>query len=95
MNREEVYRLLDGEREYQDSLGTDRTDGVNRTVGDYITMLQHYQMELVRQWTLNPGCEQALDVIRKIGGISVHCMEDHGAPPRKKVNVTYDNDYEH
>lgn len=94
MNRNEVYNLLDGERDYQDSLGSDRTDGAKRTVGDYIVMLQHYQNELVRQWTLNPGNEQALDVMRKIGGIAVHCMEDHGAPPRKRVVTDYDNDYE-
>lgn len=82
MLREDVYKLIDGERDYQDNLGSDRTDGVFRTVGDYITMLQYYQTQLIEQWTINPGCEQALNVMRKIAGIAVHCMEDHGAPKR-------------
>ena len=34
-------------------------------------------------WSMNAGDEDALDVVRKIGGIAVHCMEDHGAPERE------------
>lgn len=82
MNRAEVYRRIDSERDYQDRLPGSRTDGRPHTVGDYVTMLQHYQNELVREWTMNPGDYRALDVIRKIAGIAVHCMEDHGAPSR-------------
>lgn len=82
MERKDVYRLIDGERSYQDNLGSDRTSGVSHTVGDYITMMSHYQAELARDYTLKPGDEYALDVIRKIAGTAVHCMEDHGALPR-------------
>jgi hypothetical protein len=82
MRRTSVYKLLDGEREYQNNLPPSRTDYVERTVGDYITMMGHYYNKMVEAWTVNPGDEQALDVMRKIGGIAVHCMEDHGAPPR-------------
>jgi len=80
--RAQVYAALDSEREYQDVLGSDRTDGSQHTVGDYIVMLQHYQNELVSAWTKNAGTNKALEVMRKIGGIAVHCMEDHGAIPR-------------
>ena len=55
-------------------------------VGDYITMLSHYQQKLIQAWTLSPGNDQALDVMRKIAGIAVHCMEDHGSVKRE-VNV--------
>jgi len=82
MTRKQVYKLVDGEREYQDNLPPTRTDGVERTVGDYITMLQYYNNKLIEAWTMNPGNEQALDVMRKIAGIAVHCMEDWGAPGR-------------
>jgi hypothetical protein len=80
--REEVYKAIDSERDYQDVLSSDRTDGLPRSVGDYITMLQYYQHQLVEEWTMNPGNEQSLHVMRKIAGIAVHCMEDHGAPLR-------------
>lgn len=86
-NREHVYIVIDTEREYQDKLGSERTDGTDHTVGDYVTMMQHYQNELVRAWTLNAGDDAALEVMRKIAGIAVHCMEDHGAPVRNYVVV--------
>lgn len=82
MEREQVYKLIDGERDYQDQLGGDRSDGHPRSVGDYVTMLSHYQTKSVAAWTDNPGDSQALAVIRKIAAIAVHCMEQHGAPHR-------------
>lgn len=83
MSREGVYRLIDGERDYQNALGPDRTDGAPRTVGDYLTMMQHYLAKATEAWVMNPGDQEALDVVRKLGGIAVHCMEDHGAPERR------------
>lgn len=83
MNRKEVYELVDGERAYQDSLPHTRTDGSAKTVGDYLVLLQHYQNEATKAWTVNAGTEAALDVVRKIAGIAVGCMEAHGAPARK------------
>lgn len=82
MKRKDVYKLIDGERDYQDALPPSRSDGNQRSVGDYITMMGHYYNKLLAAWTDNPADEQALDVMRKIGGIAVHCMEDHGAPER-------------
>lgn len=85
LTRQQVYSLVDGERRYQDRLPSSRTDGSQHTVGDYVTMLQHYQTKLVAAWTENAGTDAALDVMRKIAGIAVHCMEDHGAPPRNEL----------
>lgn len=75
--REQIYNLIDGERDYQDKLGPDRTDGGTRTVGDYITMMTYYVTTMHAEWTKNPGDEQALNVMRKCAGIAVHCMEDY------------------
>lgn len=83
--RDFVYRAIDSERGYQDELPSSRTDGHPLTVGDYITMMQHYQTELVTAWTKNSGDRQALHVMRKLAGIAVHCMEDHGAPFRGEL----------
>lgn len=82
--REEVYNAIDSERDYQDGLDCDRTDHKDHSVGDYTVMLNHYMQELNKAWTLNAGDHYALDVMRKIGGIAVHCMEDHGAIEREK-----------
>lgn len=83
MTRNEVYEIIDGERDYQDKLPNTRTAGVPHTVGDYITILRHYIMKADEAYTTKAGDEAALEVIRKIAGTSVHCMEDHGAPKRK------------
>jgi hypothetical protein len=85
--RYEVYRAIDGERDYQDWLGSDRSDGMPRSVGDYLTLLRAYLAKADAAWTDNPGDRPALHVIRKIAGIAVHCMEDHGAPPREAPPV--------
>jgi hypothetical protein len=84
MNREDVYKLIDGEREYQDSLDHTRTDGCAKGVGDYLTLLRAYLREAEEGWVRSAGNTKGLESIRKIAGIAVHCMEVHGAPARKR-----------
>ena len=84
MNRSDVYAAIDGERDYQDSLGPDRVEPSERphSVGEYITMLSTYLRKAQDDWTLQAGEVAALHQIRKIAAIVVHCMEDNGAPRR-------------
>jgi hypothetical protein len=82
LTRYQVFALIDQERAYQDSLPSSRTDGKDKTVGDYLTMLRGYLTKAEAAWNDNAGVVPALDIIRKIGGISVRCMEEHGAPSR-------------
>ena len=88
--RDRVYRVIDGERDYQDHLKKDRTEfptdgtrSIKHSVGDFCTMMQHYQTELIEAWTKNPGDSAALHTMRKIAAIAVNCMEQHHAPARK------------
>lgn len=85
MTRAQVYALIDGERDYQDSLGTDRREPfeVPHCTGEYLVMLATYLRKAEDAWTNTAGNHDALDQIRKIAAIAVHCMEDNGAPPRK------------
>ena len=84
MTRREVYDLIDGERIYQDSLL--RPGGVRSTgpqpASCYLLLLKEYLDRAVTAWADNHGDVRALDVVRKIAGIAVRCMEEHGAPPR-------------
>jgi hypothetical protein len=85
--REEVYRAVDTERNYQDSLGPSRCEfesGAMRhhSVGDHLVMLHEYVKRAFEAWVNNPGDQQALEVVRKVAGIAVRCMEYHGAPTR-------------
>jgi hypothetical protein len=87
MERTEVYKLIDGERDYQDSLATlrnwseaDRNPA--QSVGDFLTLMDVYLHKAQVAYADNPGDTAALDVVRKMAGIAVYCMEEHGAPPR-------------
>jgi hypothetical protein len=84
MTRQDVYHLIDGERDYQDNLGIDRNDPseLTHSVGDYLTMIDIYLRRAQNALINKQGIVATLDAIRTIGGIVVHCMEEHGAPPR-------------
>lgn len=79
MEREKVYKLINGERDYQDTKWT----GHKHEVGAYILLLEEYAKRAREQWTDSNSDVSALDMIRKVAGIAVHCMEEHGAPSRK------------
>lgn len=78
MERNEVYKLIDTEREYQDK----KWKGHKHEVGAYILLLEDYVLQARIAWVQNSGDHYALDNIRKIAGIAVHCMEEHETPAR-------------
>jgi hypothetical protein len=86
--RQDVYKAIDSERAFRDKfVGTNPThqdpNRPSHTTGEYLVMLTVYLREAQEAWLRNPGDLEALRSIRKIAGISVHCMEDHGAPKRE------------
>jgi len=87
--RQEVYEAIDTERDYQDRIIANdptRHDAVvdaDHSVGAYLTMLDTYLRRAQDAWTDHAGHAKALEVVRKIAGIAVHCLEDHGAPKRQ------------
>ena len=83
MDRTEVYRLIDGERAYQNAMEDKNGWQKKKAVGEWIVLIHHYTTEMDKAWAKNTGDTQALDVMRKIAGIAVHCMEQNGAPPRQ------------
>jgi hypothetical protein len=87
VTRREVYDAIDTERSYQLHVveeDSERYDDSlpDHSVGDYLVMLDTYLLQAKVAWTKNAGDAKALHDIRKIAGIAVHCMEDHGAPKR-------------
>jgi hypothetical protein len=71
-----IFPLIDGERDYQDSLDSSRTDGFQHDTYDYLVMLDTYIRRAYDAWTENSGLWPCLDNVRKIAGIVVHCLED-------------------
>ncbi len=85
LTRQEVYDIIDGERQYQDSRvdpDPHRRGIAFHSVGDFGIMLHEYMGRFDKAWVDGKGTNDALEVIRKIAGICVKCMEIHGAKPR-------------
>lgn len=84
-SRSNVYAAIDSERDYQANvIAEDKSicGTIPKSLGDYIVMLQAYMNRTHETWVSTPGNEATLHFIRKIAGIAVKCMEQHGAPTR-------------
>lgn len=79
MERSRVYEIIDSERDYQDK----KWSGQKHEPGAYILLLEEYVKRAREIWANSDGDLPALDCVRKVAGIAVHCMEEHGAPSRK------------
>lgn len=87
MDRTEVYRIIDTERDYQERMGQQNSWGQgqgasNHSVGDFLSMLQAYLARAHEAYVSNTGDQATLQFVRKLAGICVACMERHGAEPR-------------
>lgn len=71
-----VLDAISRERDYQDTLPSSRTDGSEKDVYGYLVMYDTYMRAAMDAWTTNAGPYHALDVVRKLAGIIVHCFED-------------------
>lgn len=92
MTKEEVYKVIETERDYQDSKwGETASSGNlgqgNRTIDEFSLYVAGYANDLV-QITSHSGDPNAkLDVMRKIAALCVACFEQHGCPERKKTDM--------
>lgn len=88
MKRQDVYSLIDGERNYQDAkwghtLSGGRPGHGERTVDEFSLYISGYTGDLV-DFASHFGNEAGkLEIIRKIAGLCVACMEQHDTLPRK------------
>lgn len=83
LTRNEVYTVINSERDYQDNISGNMEHRGFPTVEAELLMMEHYVAEARREWVNthgNPG--PALEMMRKVAGIAVRCFEHHGCPPR-------------
>ncbi len=90
VERDEVFDVLDGEREYQIEKWGERVT----PIGDFLVYMQDYLTQAFNQATRVPGpdllTENTLATIRKVTALGVACMEQWGAPSRQEVNPITD-----
>ena len=91
MERVEVYKVIDGERDYQDEKWKGTASGdtpgkgaLDRSVDEYALYIQGYTNELTHLASHYGNPSMKLDVVRKIAALAVACMERHGAVERKQ-----------
>ena len=88
VSREEVYKVIDGERAYQDMRWNESTTptGGFHTVPEFVLYMEHYLQEARRLLSTQPdpkANEDGLDFVRKVTAMGVACMEQNGAVERK------------
>lgn len=81
MDRVEVYKLIDGERDYQDKKWGN-LDTIN-SVGDFLNYMRNELNYAGAGYHGADHPEEALRHIRKLAGVCVACMEHHKTEPRQ------------
>ena len=77
--RNGVYDAIDSERTYQDNLA--RNDVKEQTPMEHLSIIRRICRDMEDAWYDKSG-QPSMDYMRKIAGVAVRCMEQHGAPVR-------------
>jgi hypothetical protein len=86
MQRTDVYKRIDGERDYQDATWVarrtaDGTPDEDKPVAEWINYIE-YHLSRAKERVYHLDTEGALAEIRKVTALGVRTMEIHGAPER-------------
>lgn len=86
--RKEVYEAIDSERAYQDSRWNESTttSGGHHSISEWLAYIEDYLREAQHLLAREPkqvSDPKAIQIVRKIAGMAVKCMEEHGAPRRE------------
>lgn len=86
IDRKEVYAAIDAEREYQNKWDRCESEGNHSTL-EFSAIMEDYLHELRHLQARNAGESvelESLHIMRKVTALGVACMEQHGAPTRRK-----------
>lgn len=91
--RQNVYAAIDSERNYQEqkwgkTLSGGRPGNGERSVDEFSLYIAGYTEDLVRCASHFGNSHEKLEIIRKIAGLCVACMEQHGAPDRQPMKTS-------
>ncbi len=77
--RQEVYAAIDSERDYQENLS--RNEFKQQTPMEHVSIIRTIVNRSDDHWYDVAG-QLPMDFMRKIAGVAVRAMEQHGAPKR-------------
>ena len=84
-NIETIFQKIKDERDYQDHICTLKEIPLNPSVEGELVMLKTYIDKTLILWTKNPSSPQILSELRKIAGIAIRGLENHGCPKRDMI----------
>ena len=82
-----VLKKISDERDHQDHLCAMKELPLQPTIEGELVMLKTYIDKTLVLWTKNPSNAQVLSELRKIAGITVRCLENHGCPSRNMSDM--------
>lgn len=86
MERQEVYKCIDGERDYQDATWSPRRLALGipdeeKSIAEWINYME-FHLQKAKESVYYLKNEEALAEIRKVTALGVRTMEIHGCPER-------------
>ncbi len=87
MERKEVYKRIDDERDYQDmrwnnNLRSDEIPDEDKPVAEWLNYIE-YHLDKAKNANYQLNKEESLAELRKVAALAVRAMEIHGCPERK------------
>jgi len=83
LNREEVYKIIDDERDHQDKKFGGCVHDNNNSISDWLIYIRIYLTDAENAvYKSNP--DEAMEAVRKIVGMGVAAIEAKGCPKRNK-----------
>jgi hypothetical protein len=88
MNRQDVYKRIDDERDYQDQRwNTNLREGdvsdEEKPVAEWLNYIE-YHLSKAKDTNYHLDKETTLAEVRKVAALAVRCIEIHGCPERKQ-----------
>jgi hypothetical protein len=81
--RSEAYAAIDSERAYQHARWGDKPHEIDA----WVTYIADYAHQLQHLATISDSEKYKLDFVRKVAGLCVACLEQHGAPQRSASEI--------
>ena len=86
MERAEVYKMIDAERTYQDTVRRqnekETREDKEKSVAEFLIYIE-YTLKKAKKAVYRLNDREAMDYVRKIAGLSVAAMESFETPERK------------
>jgi hypothetical protein len=86
MDRLEVYKRIDGERNYQELRKQALGWSEKHSVGDWVVFMEQYMRQAIERGSKESGWNGALEELRKVAALAIACFEEHGVPERQVKN---------